>query len=90
MKPNKMTPSERLARIKAVQEAAARQAEQEAGHSSSIVPQLQEAARRISARLDALDLQLLHNMGVTAAQFAELRSIEKDYEDAKMDGDWIP
>jgi hypothetical protein len=85
-----MTPSERLARIKAVQDAAARQAEQEAGRSSSIVPQLREAVKRISARLDAIELEYLHNIAVTVAEFAELRSIEKDHEDAKMDGDWVP
>ena len=85
-----ITPSERLTRIKAVQEAAARQAEQEAGRSSSIVPQLREAYLRLSAHLKASEDERLRNARVTVAEFAELRSIEKDNEDAKMDGDWVP
>jgi hypothetical protein len=85
-----MTPSERLANIKAVQDAAKQQAQQEAGRSSSIVPQLQEACKRISARLDAIELEYLRSMAVTPAQLAEIAALEKDYEDAKRDGDWAP
>ena len=86
MKPHKLTPSERLARIKAVQEAAAQQAEQEAGRSSSIVPQLQEAVKRLTARLEAIEQEYLRNIAVTVAEFAELRSIEKDNEDERTMG----
>ena len=81
-----MTPSERLARIKAVQEAAKRQAEQEAERSSSIVPQLQEAVKRLTARLEAIEQEYLRNIAVTVAEFAELRSIEKDNEDERTMG----
>jgi len=81
-----MTPSERLARIKAVQEAAKQQAEQEAGRSSSIVPQLQEAVKRLTARLEAIEQEYLRNIAVTVAEFAELRSIEKDNEDERTMG----
>ena len=86
MKPHKLTPSERLARIKAVQEAAKQQAEQEAGRSSSIVPQLQEAVKRLTARLEAIEQEYLRNIAVTVAEFAELRSIEKDNEDERTMG----
>jgi hypothetical protein len=85
-----ITPSERLARIRAVQEAAARQAEQEAGRSSSIVPQLQEAVKRISARLKALEDEYLRNINMTAAELAELAWLEKDYDDTERQGDWVP
>jgi len=81
-----MTPSERLARIKAVQNAAKRQAEQEAERSSSIVPQLQEAVKRLTARLEAIEQEYLRNIAVTVAEFAELRSIEKDNEDERTMG----
>jgi response regulator RpfG family c-di-GMP phosphodiesterase len=81
-----ITPSERLTRIKAVQEAAKQQAEQEAGRSSSIVPQLQEAVKRLTARLEAIEQEYLRNIAVTVAEFAELRSIEKDNEDERTMG----
>ena len=90
MKPHKLTPSERLARIKAVQDAAARQAEQEAGRSSSIVPQLREAYLRLSARVKALEDEYLRNINITAAELAELRWLEKDYDDTERQGDWVP
>jgi hypothetical protein len=83
-----MTPSERLARIKAVQEAAKQQAEQEAGRSSSIVPQLREAYLRLSARVKAVDDEYLRNINITAAELAELRWLEKDYDDTERQGDW--
>ena len=85
-----MTPSERLARIKAVQEAAKQQAEQEAGRSSSIVPQLREAYLRLSARVKALEDEYLRNINITAAELAELRWLEKDYDDTERQGDWVP
>ena len=85
-----MTPSERLARIKAVQEAAKRQAEQEAERSSSIVPQLREAYLRLSARVKALEDEYLRNINITAAELAELRWLEKDYDDTERQGDWVP
>jgi len=85
-----ITPSERLARIRAVQEAAARQAEQEAGRSSSIVPQLQEAVKRLTARLEAIEQEYLRNINMTAAELAELAWLEKDYDDTERQGDWVP
>jgi hypothetical protein len=85
-----ITPSERLARIKAVQDAAAQQAEQEAERSSSIVPQLREAYLRLSAYLKASDDERLRNADVTAAGFRELRWLEKDYDDTERQGDWVP
>ena len=85
-----ITPSERLARIKAVQEAAAQQAEQEAGRSSSIVPQLREAYLRLSARVKALEDEYLRNINMTAAELAELAWLEKDYDDTERQGDWVP
>ena len=85
-----ITPSERLTRIKAVQEAAARQAEQEAGRSSSIVPQLREAYLRLSAYLKASEDERLRNADVTAAGFREMRWLEKDYDDTERQGDWVP
>ena len=90
MKPHKLTPSERLTRIKAVQDAAAQQAEQEAGRSSSIVPQLREAYLRLSARVKALEDEYLRNINMTAAELAELRWLEKDYDDTERQGDWVP
>jgi len=85
-----MTPSERLARIKAVQDAAARQAQQEAERSASIVPQLREAYLRLSARVKALEDEYLRNINMTAAELAELRWLEKDYDDTERQGDWVP
>ena len=85
-----ITPSERLARIRAVQEAAAQQAEQEAERSSSIVPQLREAYLRLSARVKAVEDEYLRNINITAAELAELRWLEKDYDDTERQGDWVP
>jgi hypothetical protein len=85
-----ITPSERLARIKAVQEAAKQQAEQEAGRSSSIVPQLQEAVKRLTARLEAIEQEYLRNINMTAAELAELAWLEEDYDDTERQGVWVP
>ena len=85
-----ITPSERLARIRAVQDAAKQQAEQEAERSSSIVPQLREAYLRLSARVKALEDEYLRNINITAAELAELRWLEKDYDDTERQGDWVP
>jgi len=85
-----MTPSERLARLRAVQEAAAKQREEERNRSVDNSPgeQLVRFIRQQPLRRHVLELR---NMLMTGAEIIERRRIERDDEmdlQEERDGDW--
>jgi hypothetical protein len=55
--------------------------------SSELLRQLHEANKKLQAKLDLAERQRLKGIETIAANYAELRWLEKDYDDER-DGDW--